>query len=144
MSCHVVLRSGLLSLQSANPRSPLFEDEWVGDDTTAWSRLDLSDSGNVLLGLTIDSSGLAKIPAEFCQSFPELKALWLSNNGIRKLPSEIGLLTSLETLSLGQNLLSALPENVSSLKHLKRLELPSNLLKAVPIFLSSLHELEWL
>lgn len=33
------LLAGLLSLRSANPRSPLFQEEWLGDDVSQWPRL---------------------------------------------------------------------------------------------------------
>lgn len=37
------LLAGLLSLRTANPRSPLFQEEWLGDDASQWPRLTVED-----------------------------------------------------------------------------------------------------
>ena len=45
------LLAGLLSLRSANPRSPLFQEEWLGDDVSQWPRLTARPEDGALLEL---------------------------------------------------------------------------------------------
>ncbi len=38
--------AGLKTLREANPRSPLFEEEWLGEDPSAWtSRTKVDEEG---------------------------------------------------------------------------------------------------
>jgi len=48
-----------------------------------------------LESVLLDGNGLAEIPREMCR-LPSLTLLDLSNNALRRLPNQIGLLTALE------------------------------------------------
>ncbi len=41
------LYGGLTSLRDVNPRSPLFQEEWVGEDASQWSRLTIKADGEL-------------------------------------------------------------------------------------------------
>ena len=73
------------------------------------------------------------------QAFPEelfrtttLTELWIDNHNLGWVPSQIGLLVSLEVLSVGGNNLEALPEELCVLVRLRRLYARKNALAALP------------
>jgi hypothetical protein len=48
----MALLDGLRSLHVANPRSPLFEEEWIGDEPTEWgARLTFAEGSSDLVEL---------------------------------------------------------------------------------------------
>ncbi len=46
----------------------------------------------------LDSCGLRVLPTEGLSGLSELRKLWLSNNGLRQLPEDLGTLRCLESL----------------------------------------------
>ncbi len=44
----MALLEGLRALHAVNPSSPLFEEEWIGDDPADWSRLTIEQEGNLI------------------------------------------------------------------------------------------------
>ncbi|KAJ3408325.1 hypothetical protein HDV05_005052 [Chytridiales sp. JEL 0842] len=71
-----------------------------------------------------------------------LVSLNLSKRDLADLPTEIGLLTKLETLSLASNSLSSLPSNVLNLRQLRYLNLRSNSFREIPSVLLNIYTLE--
>ena len=71
----------------------------------------------------------------------ELTELWLCNNMIKFLPSEIGNLKCLTVLSVKGNILESVPEEICLLERLRRLYLNNNKIKKLPSLLSSLTKL---
>ena len=73
-----------------------------------------------------------------------LEKLDISDNQLRDLPPEIGLVTSLLILSLSGNALSTLPDSLCNLKSLRRLTVNSNRLVKLPERIGDLKRLELL
>jgi len=72
-----------------------------------------------------------------------LKCLYLNNNKIQMLPSDISALEKLTDLSLARNQLKSLPSGLSQLKNLARLSLQDNQLTNITVSLESL-PLRWI
>ena len=66
------------------------------------------------------------------------------NNLTGEIPSEIGDLTSLETLELGGNLTGAIPAEIGKLTRLEELSLGNNFTGAIPAEIGNLTNLRWL
>ena len=49
----------------------------------------------------VESCAVPNITPSFCSGLPYLARLWLTNNGIKTLPEEIGQLVNLETWLAG-------------------------------------------
>jgi len=62
-----------------------------------------------------------------------IKELNLSNNKIRTLPPDIGLLSMLRSVKLAGNILGSLPPSVSKLRQLKTLDLSNNTFSKLPV-----------
>jgi len=66
-----------------------------------------------------------------------LKCLYLNNNKIQMLPSDISTLENLTDLSLARNQLKSLPSGISKLKNLARLSLQDNQLTNITVSLEN-------
>lgn len=66
-----------------------------------------------------------------------LKALYISDNKLVKLPPEIGRLTELETLVVRDNKITTLPEEIGKLTKLKALYAQGNKLVFLPVGLAN-------
>lgn len=64
---------------------------------------------------------LSQLPQSLFLNCSNLKQLCLSSNLIKRVPSEVGLLTCLEELKLDRNPIVDLPSSVQSLKNLRLL-----------------------
>uniref|UniRef100_A0A8C5K1X6 Leucine-rich repeat-containing protein 10 n=1 Tax=Jaculus jaculus TaxID=51337 RepID=A0A8C5K1X6_JACJA len=93
----------------------------------------------------VDLSGcqLRRFPGHVC-SFTELVKLYLSDNHLHSLPSELGQLQNLQILALDFNNFKALPQVVCTLKQLCILYLGNNKLCDLPDELSLLRNLRTL
>ncbi|KAL3311530.1 hypothetical protein Ciccas_009890 [Cichlidogyrus casuarinus] len=61
-----------------------------------------------------------------------LTELWIDENELRALPSEIGMLSNLQELDLSENFISSLPDSISGLQSLTDLNLTRNSLDSLP------------
>jgi Leucine-rich repeat (LRR) protein len=66
------------------------------------------------------------VPKGVFSDIPRLKTCDLSNNSIKGLPDDVGMLKELESLVLHHNCLSALPATLYSLSGLKTLDVSYN------------------
>ncbi|MEM9448103.1 MAG: COR domain-containing protein, partial [Cyanobacteria bacterium P01_E01_bin.6] len=81
------------------------------------------------------------LPSEIGQ-LTSLQSLVLSGNQLSALPSEIGQLTSLQSLDLSGNQLSALPTEIGQLTSLQSLDLIANPLRTLPTEIGQLTSLQ--
>ncbi len=72
----------------------------------------------------------------------DLQQLWLHNNQLTQLPSELGNLTNLQQLALHNNQLTQLPSELGNLSNLRQLRLNNNRLTLVPEELGNLTNLQ--
>lgn len=79
----------------------------------------------------ISNNFITDIPADFCESLPQLKVLDLKDNKIEKLPDEINMLQSLMRLDLSNNSILSIPNNLSTLAHLVSLQLDGNPIRSI-------------
>lgn len=109
-------------------------------------RFDIAHSagGDVLyLGdLGLDENKLKELIPRIIKEFPELRELNLSNNGLIRLPEEIGMLLSIQELRVQRNQLRELPESLVELGHLHTLDLAENRLVDLPETLDRLPKIE--
>lgn len=73
--------------------------------------------------------------------FEHLTALYLNDNCLQRLPSDIGLLVSLRTLDLSNNKLRTLPAELGELIQLRELHLNQNNLRNLPYEIGKLFQL---
>jgi hypothetical protein len=97
------------------------------------------------LDLDIDEN-IHTIPEYFFSGLEALRILklWLNNNKLTSLPTEIGDLSHLEILNLDNNQLTSLPASIGNLTSLRALNLDDNQLSELPPEigqLTNLHEL---
>ena len=71
-----------------------------------------------------------------------VKELNLSNNKIKSLPDDIGLLSMLRTVKLAGNILGSLPPSIAKLKQLKELDLSNNTFSKLPVEVGQLDALQ--
>lgn len=90
----------------------------------------------------LDLSGqkLSSIP-RFINQFPHLKELYLNDNEIRELPSELFDCQYLTTLHLNDNLIREIPKEILNLNKLQNLDLGNNLLENLQSSLFGLNRL---
>ncbi|XP_037912958.1 CCR4-NOT transcription complex subunit 6-like isoform X2 [Hermetia illucens] len=74
-------------------------------------------------------------------NFTHLTALYLNDNNLSRLPSDIGLLTNLRTLDVSSNKLRSLPAELGELIQLRELLLNNNYLRALPYEIGKLFHL---
>ncbi|XP_030055373.1 leucine-rich repeat-containing protein 10B [Microcaecilia unicolor] len=112
------------------------EDEPLPDDVE--EQLSCGD-------LTLELSGrrLKRLPGSVC-AVPDLQKLYISSNGIRQLPEDIGLLENLRILALDFNKLEQVPEALCYLPRLTRLYLGGNRLQDLPPYFGQLQSLRCL
>ena len=70
--------------------------------------------------------------------------LWLSNNAITAVPTELGALTALTNLDLADNAITSVPTEVGTLRSLELLGLQNNDLTSVPSEIAALPSLRYL
>ena len=90
--------------------------------------------------LCIHRRTLAEWPDEFF-SFPQLRSLDLSQNGLSRLPEQLLQLKSLEELIITENKLSAFPDFLFQLPNLKVINLRGNSIAEWPSQLNNFHQL---
>lgn len=74
-------------------------------------------------------------------SMKSLRALYLSDNKISKIPTGISKLSSLTILNLNRNYIKDIPNEISKLNNLKSLHLEGNLISTLPESISSMKQL---
>lgn len=70
--------------------------------------------------------------------------IWYNYKDINEIPTELLLLSNMETLDLSVNKIRSIPTELSSLKNLKKLQLSSNNIKNIPTEIALLLNLELL
>lgn len=93
--------------------------------------------------LGLCKKNLTDFPTEICK-LKYVKRLYLNENKLYKLPSEIGNLINLQRLWLYNNNLTSLPVEIGKLKYLKFLDLTDNQLKELPKEIGNLNNLQTL
>ena len=94
-----------------------------------------------------DNSLALAVPDSFTDQSAEkylssLRFLRIANNNITSLPSQIGILTTLETISASGNYLTSIPSSITSLENLEELRLNDNAITELPVNINSLDKLE--
>lgn len=82
--------------------------------------------------LHLDCNALNEIPKSWIGKLQSLTKLYLGDNGLTDLPSEIGNLSNLEVLSLLSNRISEIPKEIRNLQNLTLLEVTYNSLNSFP------------
>ncbi|OGV70404.1 MAG: hypothetical protein A2283_19020 [Lentisphaerae bacterium RIFOXYA12_FULL_48_11] len=90
--------------------------------------------------LYLPEEGIEKLPSQIGE-FRKLRTLYLNRNRLKELPREIGELVSLETLVLAGNQIETIPHEIGNLRSLKRLYLAGNRLTTIPVSLANLKNL---
>lgn len=75
---------------------------------------------------TLGSNHIKEVPAEIFRNATDMQQLYLFDNQIDVIPSEIGLLVKCEKMSLSRNNLRELPASITEISGLKELYLSSN------------------
>lgn len=96
-----------------------------------------------LIKLYLHDNELVVLPSEI-ELLKNLKDLSLENNKLSSLPKEIGKLESLERLHCHGNLIVSLPSEIGQLEKLTRLFLSDNKIASLPPEIGSLNNLQWL
>ena len=76
--------------------------------------------------------------------FRYIKEINLSNNKIKTLPLDFGLLSMLRVVKLAGNILGSLPTSIAKLKGLKELDLSNNTFSSLPVEVGQLDSLQQL
>ncbi|MCU0425310.1 MAG: leucine-rich repeat domain-containing protein [Candidatus Kapabacteria bacterium] len=98
---------------------------------------------DAVVKLDLQNNGMKKLPPEIGR-FRNLQYLNISQNQLSELPREIGNLTKLQILNASVNQIDLLPPELSRLQNLKQLNLATNLLKKLPPEIGKLTKLEFL
>lgn len=98
---------------------------------------------DAVVKLDLQNNGMKKLPPEIGR-FRNLQYLNVSRNQLSELPREIGNLTRLQVLNASGNQIDVLPPELSRLQSLKQLNLATNLLKKLPPEIGKLTRLEFL
>ncbi len=98
---------------------------------------------DAVVKLDLQNNGMKKLPPEIGR-FRNLQYLNVSRNQLSELPREIGNLTRLQVLNASGNQIDILPPELSRLQSLKQLNLATNLLKKLPPEIGKLTRLEFL
>lgn len=98
---------------------------------------------DAVVKLDLQNNGMKKLPPEIGR-FRNLQYLNVSRNQLSELPREIGNLTKLQVLNASGNQIDILPPELSRLQSLKQLNLATNLLKKLPPEIGKLTRLEFL
>jgi len=98
---------------------------------------------DAVVKLDLQNNGMKKLPPEIGR-FRNLQYLNVSRNQLSELPREIGNLTRLQVLNASGNQIDVLPQELSRLQSLKQLNLATNLLKKLPPEIGKLTRLEFL
>jgi hypothetical protein len=98
---------------------------------------------DAVVKLDLQNNGMKRIPPEIGR-FSNLQYLNVSRNQLSELPREIGNLTRLQVLNASGNQIDILPPELSRLQSLKQLNLATNLLKKLPPEIGKLTKLEFL
>lgn len=98
---------------------------------------------DAVVKLDLQNNGMKKLPPEIGR-FRNLQYLNVSRNQLSELPREIGNLTKLQVLNASGNQIDLLPPELARLQNLKQLNLATNLLKKLPPEIGKLTKLEFL
>jgi|GEM_PF-4859826 len=98
---------------------------------------------DAVVKLDLQNNGMKKLPPEIGR-FRNLQYLNVSRNQLSELPREISNLTKLQVLNASGNQIDILPPELSRLQSLKQLNLATNLLKKLPPEIGKLTRLEFL
>ena len=123
------------SLEGGNSNGHKDESEAQQQPTTTWTEIEIvMNTRNLspalwtfthLTGLYLRDNGIQRIPTEISK-LKNLKKLDLSMNKLRSLPIELGDIIELNELNLSYNSLRALPNEIGRLFRLKSLGLQGN------------------
>ncbi|CAK1556422.1 unnamed protein product [Leptosia nina] len=86
---------------------------------------------------------ISRIPSDICK-LSNLESLYLSGNDITELPREISKLRCLKCLDISGNRLRFIPEEIAGARNLKFLILDENELKQLPLRLAEIRTLRYL
>ncbi|XP_047511600.1 leucine-rich repeat and IQ domain-containing protein 4-like [Pieris napi] len=86
---------------------------------------------------------ISRIPSDICK-LSNLESLYLSGNDITELPREISKLCSLKCLDISGNRLRFIPDEIAEARNLKFLILDENELEHIPLRLAELRSLRYL
>lgn len=117
--------------------------DWSGKKLTV-----LDEAIHLKMSPTVDTlklgnNSLQSLPwVVISVSFPSLRFLFISKNGLTSIPDEIGLLVNLERLDLSLNQIKSVGDKFASLHKLRKLDLSGNQLDTVPDPISKLTALE--
>lgn len=92
--------------------------------------------------LNLQGLYLTRVPLFILNIHPGLIKLALSRNRLKKLPSEIGNILTLDSLYLDNNILDSLPQQIDQLKCLLVLNLQNNQFESVPPGITQMTKLE--
>lgn len=96
-----------------------------------------------LANLRLDNNNLTSLPTNI-GNLTSLQSLFLNNNKLASIPDSIGNLSSLSVLHLGSNKLTTLPDSIRNLSNLSDLYLYINLFTSVPEAITSISSLNLL
>jgi Leucine-rich repeat (LRR) protein len=82
--------------------------------------------------LFLTNIGLRELPSEIGK-LSELRELWLGNNSLVHLPKELGNLTFLTKVTVARNRLVDLPQEMSLLVNLRELKIEGNAIRVLPV-----------
>ena len=97
-----------------------------------------------LTSLNLSRLGLTGLPPELWESGLEIRVLYLNDNNLSQLPSELASMSSLITLVLTNNQLQDIPLEITQMSNLRGLYLGGNQLQSIPPEIANLNQLEWL
>ncbi|KAL5491699.1 hypothetical protein EMCRGX_G017036 [Ephydatia muelleri] len=97
-----------------------------------------SESGKRSNWTELEIRGPIKNLSPSLWSFTHLTALYLNDNNLQRIPSDIALLTCLQRLDLSGNKLRSLPAELGDMTHLRELLLNNNILRVLPYELGKL------
>lgn len=113
-------------------------------DDSGRLKLDDLDCLTNLRTLDLCDNGIEIVPKTVPAKLTRLQKLWLSNNNLTSLPSELSQVTALEELQIAHNKLDHLPAELAKLKLLQQLTVEDNLISELPVqfgLMTSLKEL---
>lgn len=94
-----------------------------------------------LQSLCFEHCDMAHFDARLLAGMTRLLSLSLANNGLRMIPQQIELVSTLERLSVENNNISKVPSAMEKLTNLRTLRLHGNLIKHLPLNLAHLTKL---
>ncbi len=137
--------TGLETGESLNPPcknyiiDPNFQSCIAGTLAKNWA--DVTDADMLAFAGILDCAGASILNIDGIQCLSNLNELYLYNNQLTSLPTEIGSLGSLTKIYFGNNLLTSIPSQIGNLTSLLSLSFYSNQLTSIPSQIGNLTNL---